>query len=111
MTADLQHFGPLGLRSIREGGEHVLELHGDLDVATAPPVEREFDTAVADPPQRMVLDLSDVKFMDSRGLRLLIHLRRKAEGQSYELVFRRPPENVQRLIVTAGIHPLLPWSD
>jgi anti-anti-sigma factor len=50
----------------------VLALCGELDIASAPGLERALDEFGASIPRRLVIDLTDVTFMDSTGLRALL---------------------------------------
>ncbi len=67
-----RNLGSLVLRSERDGDTHVIELHGELDIAGAPRLEEEFlrveDTDVS----VIVCDLSELEFIDSTGIRLLV---------------------------------------
>ncbi len=53
---------------------HSLALHGDLDIATAPLFEERVRDLLDDGAMFVVVDVSDVNFVDSSGLRSLIHV-------------------------------------
>ena len=56
----------------------VLRLHGELDLMSVPTVE---ETVVQHAGRRaLVLDLRDLEFMDSSGLRLIVELRNRDDG-------------------------------
>lgn len=59
---------------------HVAHFAGDLDIASAPALEREV-LAATEGAQRVVLDLSDVGWLDSSGLRLMDDLTRAYEAR------------------------------
>jgi anti-anti-sigma factor len=50
----------------------VLELHGELCLASAPTVSEHLHGLIASGFERIVLDLRPVTFMDSTGVRLLV---------------------------------------
>ncbi len=75
----------------------VIALGGELDLASAPELERELLDAEAGNPARVVIDLSDLGFMDSTGLQALLRTRERASAGSYELALRRGPHQVQRV--------------
>jgi anti-sigma B factor antagonist len=62
------------------GAAHVAHFAGDLDIATVPALQREV-LAATDGARLVVLDLSDVGWLDSSGLRLLDDLARTYEGR------------------------------
>lgn len=53
-------------------------MEGELDIATAPRMIAALNEALADMCAPLVVDLSDVVFMDSTGLALLMNARRRA---------------------------------
>ena len=106
------------LRAIDEGalsvaedagvdGERVIRLRGELDVETVPDLER---LVLRSRParQRVVLDLSDLRFMDSTGLRVLLRARVAADAGGWEIVLRDVPPNIRRLFDLTGVHDALP---
>jgi anti-sigma B factor antagonist len=66
-----------------EGEVAVLPLGGDLDLSTAPEVEREIRRAEARRPGVLVLDLRAVTFLDSSILREIVaaHVRARRDGR------------------------------
>jgi anti-sigma B factor antagonist len=66
------------------GGVHVARFAGDMDVASAPVLQREVLAATREA-RRVVLDLSDVTWIDSSGLRLLDDLTRVYEARGADV--------------------------
>ena len=77
----------------------VLELAGELDIASVPGVRRAVEAAIADHPERVVFDLAGVTFMDSSGLSLLVLAIQRVE----RVEIRRPPPLVTRLVELTGL--------
>jgi anti-anti-sigma regulatory factor len=66
---------PLSIRETREGAVHRLIPIGELDLATAPLLENAFSAALRDEQTDMiVMDLTELSFMDSTGIRLLVQM-------------------------------------
>ncbi len=64
-----------------------LRARGELDVATAPLLERAISAAEALQPSTIVLDFQDLAFMDSTGLHALVRAHdRAAEGERIVIV-------------------------
>ena len=64
--------------SIEEGpDEAIIKLSGELDAATAPQFKESIEKVAAAKPKRLVLFMSDLTFMASAGLRVLIFARQK----------------------------------
>jgi len=103
--------GHLAVRSRREDDVHTIALAGEMDLANAPDVERELIRVEATNATKIVIDLSELTFMDSTGIRLLItaHARSRTDGDRLLLV--RPPARVFRVLTIAGVDGLLPFAD
>jgi anti-sigma B factor antagonist len=93
----------LGVRREADGDRHTLSLTGDLDLLSAPALEAVVEGLCGDGAREVVLDLHDVDFVDSAGLRALIHVRRSCErhGCDFSLARIRPP--AQRLFEVSGL--------
>ena len=52
---------------------------------------------------RIVLDLSELSFMDSAGLAVILEAERRAGERRRSLVIRRPSRQVTRLLELAGV--------
>jgi anti-anti-sigma factor len=89
------------------GGERVVALRGELDIASASNLERALlrSRPVG---QRVVLDLADLRFMDSTGLRVLLRARVASEKGRWELRMANVPPNIRRLFDMTGVHDALP---
>lgn len=65
--------GSLRIRTKVEGKRHTVELTGELDVASAQVLEEALTEACASGARELVLDLGGVEFMDSMGLKTILH--------------------------------------
>jgi anti-sigma B factor antagonist len=81
----------------------VIALQGELDLATAPELERRLHEIDAMTRGRLLIDLSGLEFMDSTGLVVLIGAERSAQANGDRLSLRRGPNQVQRLFELAGV--------
>jgi stage II sporulation protein AA (anti-sigma F factor antagonist) len=88
-------------------GERVIRLRGELDIESAPDLERVLlRSRLAG--QRVVLDLAELKFMDSTGLRVLLRARAAADEGRWEINLRNVPPTIRRLFDMTGVHAALP---
>ena len=79
-------------------GRIVLHLHGEVDLSNVEWLERQIGVAVTGRP-RVVIDLSDVGYIDSQGLRLLKQLSDELAGQGARLQLVAPPGGFARGIL------------
>lgn len=83
----------------------VLRLHGELDLASAPILQGQIESAEA-AETTLVLDLDDLEFIDSTGLRIILAAHERSQERGQMLALTRGSQQVQRLmsITRAGEH-------
>jgi anti-sigma B factor antagonist len=74
---------------------------GDLDIATAPVLQRALQEACSRA-GAVVLDLRDLTFIDSAGLRVVINASREAERAGLAMSRLRGPAHVERVFDITG---------
>ena len=90
----------------RAGDAIVVAPVGEIDLATVPVVEAEIAAAIDETPA-LILDLRDVTFIDSAGLRLVLETSRRAIPFSVV----RGPREVQRVFGLVGLDERLDMLD
>jgi anti-anti-sigma factor len=85
--------------------EACITLEGELDLATAHELWAAVEQAVV-AKSRLVIDLSEVTFIDSSGLGVLIRVHQLLGGAG-ALVVRSPKPQARRLLQAAGVETLL----
>jgi anti-anti-sigma factor len=81
----------------RGSAVHIV-LTGELDISTAQRLEDDLRRIEADQPELIVLDLQELSFMDSTGLRLLITADARAREDGRRLAIVQGNEMVQRVM-------------
>lgn len=76
----------------------VLALSGEIDVLAAPAVAAELP-ALLDGPDAVVLDLSEVTFFDSSGVRLVDQVARACDARSVPWRIVSPPGSSNRRLL------------
>ena len=89
-----------------DGTVLVLRLHGELDLAVVPTVEAAVDRHCKGR-RALVVDLRELDFMDSSGLRLMLELRGRQDGT--DVAFVPPAERVGRVLDMTGVRSQLTW--
>jgi len=70
----------------RDGDELVLEVAGEIDVATSPALRVALAGLLDDLPQRVTLDFAQVSFIDSSGLGVLVGALKQLRAHSTDAV-------------------------
>jgi anti-sigma B factor antagonist len=96
---------------LRNDGQIVVALAGELDIATSARVKEALDELAQARSCRLVVDLSRLSFVDSTGLAMFVALdKRCRENGGPELEIRPGPPAVQRLFELVGAAGRLPFS-
>jgi anti-anti-sigma factor len=88
---------------IPQRAQVVLPVTGDLDVNGATAAQKRLLGLALRPGDQLVLDLSDVSFMDSTGIRLLLQAREHARRHGAGFVVVRGPDPVMRVLELVGL--------
>ena len=75
---------------------------GELDVATATQLEARLAGNID-----TVLDLSELSFIDSTGLRVLVSTAHRAQAEAWEFTVRNPQPTVLRVLKLVALEQLL----
>jgi anti-sigma B factor antagonist len=81
----------------------VLSLNGELDMASAPLLERAIEDMEPGDGPMVVLDLQRLEFIDSTGLRFILSARRRCGERGQELAVTRGSQQVERLLSVTGM--------
>lgn len=88
-----------------------LTLEGRLDFAGTQAIEQSFAFATTVRAANIVVDLADVTFLASIGIRLLITSARGQANRGGKLVLAAPQPLVREVLEIAGIDQLIPIAD
>jgi anti-anti-sigma factor len=94
---------PFAISAMRAGTVVKVTVAGELDIATAPDLNRQLARHLADV---VVVDLSDVTFIDGCGLHALLDARENLDGRLRII----PSEPCMRLFDIAGATDRLPLA-
>jgi anti-anti-sigma factor len=98
---------PFALSHTLEGTTGTLLLSGELDASSAPRVDEAVDLLVSDGARNLVIDLAEVTFIDSSGLRSLIRARKNL-GEDDAVQLRSPQVGTIRLLEITGLTDQFP---
>jgi anti-sigma B factor antagonist len=91
------------LETRREDDHARLLLFGELDIAAAPRVDDALGALESEGPDRIVIDLRGLTFLDSTGLRSLLGADARAREQGRRLTLIQGPDVVQRVFSITGL--------
>ena len=89
----------------------VLRPSGELDLATADRFRREVQSVLAEHPDCLVVDMTDVSFLDSSGIAVLASAYKAQRDREAELHVVNPQAIVQRALELVGLAMLIAPGD
>jgi len=89
----------------RENATEVVRFIGELDIAFAQQAEEAGIAALSElaADAALVIDVSELAFCDSFGLRALLHIRAKATAAGHDVTLRRPSATLRQLLQLTDI--------
>jgi anti-anti-sigma factor len=96
-----------------DDGVFVVAVTGELDLSTAPDLERPLEETVASGAGSVLIDLSECEFIDSTGIALIVRtwqrLDRKADGDGDgQVVICNCNDQVRRVLEITGLDLTIP---
>lgn len=90
-------------------GTLFIKLNGDIDHHSAKYIREDIDRELYKyQPQTMIMDLSNVDFMDSSGLGLILGRYTKVNMFGGILKVANPSERIEEMLIMAGTDKLIP---
>ena len=88
----------------RDGSRLVVKLNGRLDTTTSPQLER---TLLLDDIDEVIFDLTDLQYLASAGLRVLLTTQKKMNARKGTMVVKNANEMILEVFEMTGISHVL----
>jgi anti-sigma B factor antagonist len=98
--------GTFGSETSRTNGQAVVRVKGEVDIYTAPQLWETLDAAIAGAPHELVVDLSEVTFLDSSGLSVLVRAHKRLRPVDATVVVRGASEQAYMAIELTKLNTL-----
>jgi anti-sigma B factor antagonist len=86
-----------------EAGHHVIAVRGEIDLFTAPDLKQALTEAIEGGAHRVVLDLSEVSFLDSTALGVLIGAVKRLRSRSGALAIVNTDASIAKTFAITGL--------
>lgn len=90
--------GALNWKTEQRSGATVLAASGRIDESTADAFKQYLLSAMETGPATAIIDLDEVEYMSSRGLRALTLAQRAGQGAGTTIVLARPNETMREIL-------------
>ena len=85
-------------------GTPIVTVSGDLDISNADALDAAVTSITATSPERLIFDLSGLRFIDSAGITVLLG----ATAKVNDVRIRKPSPAVRRVVELTGLDEVLP---
>lgn len=91
----------------------LLKVHGEIDLYNAKQLKDQVADASddIDGPVNLILDLQDVKYIDSTGLGILIGIKRRCAEKEHHLVLLLDSQRIMNLFKITGLNNIFPIAE
>ncbi len=86
-----------------EGEIRVIEISGALKILNAPELKEVIDECKRSGKLQLVVDMSNLTYVDSSGLGMLINSGRELRGEGGNILLACVPENIHDMLRVAGL--------
>jgi anti-anti-sigma factor len=94
--------------AVREGnGRATMVLRGDLDAYTGQRFSECLQTTIAGTKGDVAMDMSDVSFVDSSGIAILVATAKSLRERGNNLVIQSPPPMLTKVLEMTGVTKLV----
>jgi anti-sigma B factor antagonist len=108
-----QSWTGLNLRITSEPGNNgglLLHVQGEVDLSTVDLLDEAMTDAIDQGAEPVVVDLREVAFMDSTGLRAMLRARNRAHEQGGSMKLLSPSHAVSRLLALSGVEDVFDFD-
>jgi anti-anti-sigma factor len=98
---------PFKVHSEQDGDTVVVLVEGELDMNTAPRLERELEAPLADPGSALLIDLSRCEFIDSTGIALIVRAWQRVDSDG-RFALCGVGDQVKRVLDITGLESTIP---
>lgn len=93
----------LSVRTVAKDGALIVSPLGDVDLTASPTLRQELKKAQATRPQRLIVDLKGVPYMDSSGVATLVEAMQQARRNNTRMVLSGLTDRVRSIFEIARL--------
>ena len=101
----------MSLKIEDKGKAKVVSLSGKMDVGLSMTVESELEELVDSGGINLILEISNVEYLSSSGIRVFISIMRKIKDKQGKIVLADVPETIKKILRTVDLEDLFEVYD
>ncbi len=92
-------------------GRPGVKITGEVDVATAAPFREALEEVISGGDEKVYLDLSDMDYIDSTGIGILIDIKKNVMKPDQQFVLINPKRSIRKLFQLTGVDQIFPIAE
>ncbi len=81
----------------------VVSVKGEIDIYSAPGFKESLSQSINDAKQDIILECSDLTYIDSMGLGILVGVLKRVRENGHNMIIRNPRNTVRKLFKITGL--------
>lgn len=86
-----------------DGKNVVISVKGEIDIYSAPDFKESLYQSINDVQQNIILDFSDLSYIDSMGLGILVGALKRVREKDRNITIKNPKSTVRKLFRITGL--------
>jgi anti-anti-sigma factor len=104
----MKEAGPMGIETVKEGEVLMARVDGRIDGTNALEFQNELEAACADADRYVILDLEELSYISSAGLRAIMMTARGLENKNVKLAVCSLSDSVSEIFQISGFDQIIP---
>jgi len=96
---------------IEMGKTSMVSIKGEIDIYSIEKFREAIEEKIKTKEPEIILDCSELSYMDSTGMSVLIELRNKTKEKGQKIIMMNPRPNIKKLMALTGVDKIIEIVD
>ncbi|MBC3899173.1 MULTISPECIES: STAS domain-containing protein [Acetobacterium] len=96
---------------IETGKTSMVSIKGEIDIYSIEKFRASIEKEIMTQATQIILDCSELSYMDSTGMGVLIELRNKSKEMGQRIIMMNPRPNIKKLLSLTGVDKIIEIVD
>lgn len=96
---------------IEMGKTSMVSIKGEIDIYSIEKFRESIEKEIQTQATQIILDCSELSYMDSTGMGVLIELRNRTKEMGQKIIMMNPRPNIKKLLALTGVDKIIEIVD
>lgn len=96
---------------IEMGKTSMVSIKGEIDIYSIEKFRESIEKEIKNQATQIILDCSELSYMDSTGMGVLIELRNRTKEMGQKIIMMNPQPNIKKLLALTGVDKIIEIVD